>query len=427
MHNHVWVGALILFMLVACHTQIGTGRASAQTDQQLSLTSIYYRPFDLGGRQHGEPDSVLLAEMANIQPTMITHIVHNGDPSGYASLIASLQALASHPVICFAIGDSAWSFSNPSDYSNMIAIAQNYVHYTNCLNVNPFDVMESSGSEADARRFLTDLHNMGFQHLIANAWITPPSGQPWPYVDAMEQSLSIPKQQGKPWFVAPLWSCCNTNPEERSKTIQDYHAQAANVVIIANYENPPGQDALTADGPQGSINDMTVGANGQRSSSPVPYRWMPAWSTNYDPYALGTLRWIENELATVDPTSTSTQGSTSAVPASTTSSESATVTQTLTSTTETAITSSQTVTTGGSTLTETFASTSAIIVTITQVFTTATERIRITSATTSLTQSSVPTFPYESIPGFPLESILAGIILGLLALVTARRWKSPLD
>ncbi len=365
-NNQIWVGTLILVLVVAYYSQNGVNSTSALPYNALPVGSIYYRPFDLGGRQHAEPDSVIVAEMAKTQPTMITHIVHNDDPSKFANLISSLESLSSHPAICFAIGNSAWSFSNAGDYANMISIAQTYKKYTNCLNVNPFDVMESNGNEADARRFLTDLHNMGFEHLIANAWTTPPSGQPWAYVDAMEQSFSSPKQQGNSWFVAPLWACCNTNPEERSKTILDYQAQAPGVTIIANYEDPPGERALTQDGAQGSIQDMSIGANGQQAATPVPYRWMPPWSTNYDPYALGTLNWIENTLATIDPTSQQSTGSTS------------------------------------------IASSSA--------FPTSTATKGTTSTATTGTILTQP-----AIPGFPSESILAGIVVGLTALAIARR------
>ncbi len=418
---HVWVIALVLIMVVTSYSQTGFRPTLAISYQQLPVRSIYYRPFDLGGRQHAEPDSVLVAEMAKIQPTMITHIVHNEDPSNYTSLISSLQALASHPAICFGLGNKAWSFSNAGDYANMISIAQTYKKYTNCLNVNPFDKMESNSNEADARRFLTDLHNMGFQHLIANSWITPPSGRPWAYVDAMEQSFSSPKQQGNSWFVAPLWACCNTNPEERSKTILDYQAQAPGVTIIANYENPPGERALTQDGAQGSIQDMSIGANGQQAAKPVTYRWMPPWSSNYDPYTLGTLNWIKDTLATIGPTSqqstvstsiASSSGFTASIISSSSGLTTSTATTGTTSTTSSGLTTSVTSSSSSSQVTTTNRFSSYV----------ATSTVSSAAATSSLATSSVSTpMTLPPIPGFPWESIIVGVILGMAALAIIRR------
>jgi len=268
--------------------------APAVTEQTSS--NIYYRPFNLvyanqGGKTIPEDDSTIIDafESFPLKPTMITDVLLNEDPDGHTTFISSLKEITRN--LCFALGKQ--NYVLPDDHSRVISLATKYAKYTRCIRIDHFQwLVEKSGDEA-VRSYLVELHNLGFQHIMVNPWQDPQSGNGWPYVDATQ--IAVDKDTWK----------------AKTDAIHKILAQSPSVTVIVNYENPGGQDALAALGAQASIAAMTIAADNQ-NSSPVPYRWMPPWSHNYDPYQLGTLSWEANKLAQIDPqtavTTTATSG-----------------------------------------------------------------------------------------------------------------------
>jgi hypothetical protein len=252
---------------------------------------IYYRPFNLiyaksGGKTITETGDQIIAALNSFskKPTMITDVLLNEDPAPYDSFLNRLKAIT--PNLCFAMGDSAYAL--PTDYSKLMDRATKYRIYTTCVRLDHFsDLVDNTNNDNAIEQFLTDLHTMGFEHIIANPWHKASSGTPWSYVDAAQQAIDT-----------STWEADYTR-------ISNILSKSPSLIIVANYENPTAQQALTALGAQGSIDKISIAADKQNTqNNPLyKYRWMPAWSKNYDPYQtqLGTLNWIANKLAEIDP------------------------------------------------------------------------------------------------------------------------------
>lgn len=261
-------------------------------------TSIYYRPFNLayadqGGKQLPEPDAQIISAFQQFpdKPTMITNVLLNyATPSNFDGFLRQLQQITPH--LCFAMGKSTRTL--PTDYQTMISMAQAYRAYTDCIRLDQFNSLVANSGEQPVISFLNDLHNMGFNYIESNPWTQKSSGY-WPWLTAAEINVDTSTWQAHTDRIGSVLA-----------------GSPAGFIVLSNYENGANsnvaQRLLTGLGAQGSIDALSVAANAQ-NGSPTPYQWFPPWTLNYDSYALGTLSWIGNELATIDPASSSSSPS----------------------------------------------------------------------------------------------------------------------
>jgi hypothetical protein len=280
------------YIVIKPHTLFNQTTTTIPTTTTTTLQNIYYRPFNLiyANENHdktiNESNDVIIFELQNFpkRPTIITDVLLNTDPDLYSDFINRLKQIT--PNLCFALGfKDQYDLSDLTIYNNMISLATKYARYTSCIRIDHFDSFVEVSGDAAVNKLLTDLHNLGFQHIISNPWKKPNGGN-WQYLDAAQ--IAVDHRLSPPTWLA------------RSDKIQEIIQNSpSGFIVLVNYENPTGQETLASLGADESIDAMSIAANQQNSSS-IPYKWMPPWSKNYDPYQLNTLNWIANKLAEVD-------------------------------------------------------------------------------------------------------------------------------
>jgi len=263
------------------------------TTTTTTTPSIYYRPFNLGGAvNHAgewkmpEDQQTVINALKNFpkKPTMLVPVIQRLDPNKYAQWVPFINQLKEiTPNLCFGIGEKDWDLNDATTYSLAMDILKNYINDTKCVAFENFNqIIRNTNDDTIITKFLTDIHNLGFEHIMPTNYRERADGQPWPYIDAVQTPLDTETLQVNPVKI---------------NNILPYQPDA---ILIFNYESPGGQVTLASLSNENAIKSMTNVSDAQNISS-IPYRWMPVWSGLYDAYKNGTLSWMANKLAEIDP------------------------------------------------------------------------------------------------------------------------------
>lgn len=264
------------------------------------IGSAYYRPFNLldvighnGNWNLTETPQQVISQFQNFpqQPTMIGWVMTD---TNYTTKIANDPALSSFidnllkitPHICFGVGDPTWNLNNATTYKIAKAFAQQYRNLgTDCLSFHNFGQIILLSGDAPVLNLLGDMNSMGFAHIFTTNYPGPQSnGQPWPYIDA----VMTPVAQS---------NICQLNGRKMN-SISNHQPTAT---ILINYEAPTEIQGLAALSTSQQQISCTSAVAAQQYNFTVPFKWAPPWVFEYDPYVKGTLTWIANELASIDP------------------------------------------------------------------------------------------------------------------------------
>ncbi|MBI3502596.1 MAG: T9SS type A sorting domain-containing protein [Bacteroidetes bacterium] len=255
--------------------------------------SVYCRPFNLGGCVNHAGQWKMLEDSATVfkamqdsfavKPTMLVQVIQRIDTPYYNAWVPYINHMKQiTPNIFFGIGDATDTLTNTSVYNHRIAMLTKFINNTKCLALENFtQTVRQTNNDTIILQYLTDMHNLGFQHIMATDYQPRSNFQPWPYIDA----IMVPVNK-------------HTLQLNISKMDTDQLYQP-NAQIILNYENPNGEKKLDSLTNAAAVNIMTEVADSQNLSIPS-YKWMPVWSSIYDAYQKGTLKWMAQKLSQID-------------------------------------------------------------------------------------------------------------------------------
>jgi hypothetical protein len=286
------IGLLYYVKFTLKHNQTTTTTSTRITTTTTTL-NIYYRPFNLGGAvNHAgewkmpEDQQTVINALKNFpkKPTMLVPVIQRLDPDKYAQWVPFINQLKEiTPNLCFGIGEKDWDLNDAAIYSLAVNILKNYINDTKCVAFENFNqIIRNTNNDAVITKFLTDIHNLGFEHIMPTNYRERADGQPWSYIDAVQTPLNT------------------TDLQINIVKINNILPYQPNVTLIFNYESPNGQLTLASLSNESAIKSMANVSDAQNTSS-IPYRWMPVWSGLYDAYKNGTLSWMANKLAEIDP------------------------------------------------------------------------------------------------------------------------------